>query len=190
MNPDLDTLVTSLYVTDRRFVDREPPLGSETSGSESRPETVRRRVDGPWQRSRRCYKSIPKPVSSATPKHICAPGFHTCLPGRATTNACVAASQRCNTSSNTCPELLRPGMTTCGWWTPHQSNAAAAALPNNALTWPDGPNTATAPLIPDTFGVCVSTSFLPHRVYQSLGRCPLQRQTNAIPAWGCWHKET
>ena len=30
-------------------------------------------------------------------------------------------------------------MMTYGWWTPHQSNAAADAKPSNGLTWPDGP---------------------------------------------------
>ena len=43
-----------------------------------------------------------------------------------------------------------------GWWTPPRSNAAAAARPPSALTWEDGPNTATARRIPATFGDCVS----------------------------------
>src|SRR5690606_21340083 len=35
--------------------------------------------------------------------------------------------------------------TTCGWWTPPPWNAPAPARPSNAQTWPDGPNTGTAP---------------------------------------------
>src|SRR5690606_35610444 len=38
-----------------------------------------------------------------------------------------------------------PGPTTCGWWTPPPWNAPAPARPSNAPTWPDGPNTGTAP---------------------------------------------
>ena len=43
-------------------------------------------------------------------------------------------------------------MTTCGWWTQPRSSAAAAARPSAAPIWQAGPNTATAPRVPDTFG--------------------------------------
>ena len=73
----------------------------------------------------------------------------------------------------------------CGWWTQLRSSAAAAARPPAARSWRDGRNTATARRIPGTFGGCVSTFWLPHRVCRSCGRLLRPKKTNTSP-WRCW----
>ena len=162
MNPDLDTLATTVYVTvddlliqHPEWVPQRPAVGIAPKLSDA--ELVTLAVIQSLLR----YTSE-GPFSCATRTPISNHGSRICLPDPPTTGGYAASASRCNTSSPGRPGTARRGMTTCGWWTPRPSSADAAAQPNNALTWGDGPNTATAPPTPATSGGCASTWWPPH----------------------------
>ena len=93
------------------------------------------------------------------------------------------------TSSTTSAGSLHRSTTICGWSTqPRSSRPQPRDHRCRSTSWRDGQNTATARRIPGTFGGCVSTFWLPHRVCRSSksGRLLRPKKTNATSPWRCW----
>ena len=153
MDADLDTLATALYVTTDDLLKESPQLAPYRPEVGIDPKLSDAELVTLAGHAGLTGVHLRGPVAEARPGSPTAP-----VPPPATAARLQQAAARCPIAD----PALHPGLgliirayeptATDGWWIPPRSSAAAPARPPNVLTWPDGPNTGTAPVTRATSG--------------------------------------